>query len=216
MKNSILLLCALAIYLSSFSQTIVDQHVIPYPRLEGNTMLIIKSAWANMTCNVDSYEVIPIGINVDTILVNGYYNYSMVTMPCLAIDTFDISAYATIQVRNIKFVLYAGGVAMDSINHRVIISPLSTIQNQSLENSFTIFPNPTNNYAYIDFDLSKCSDVAIQLFDNQGKLLKKNNYTSLQYGSHSLQFCFSGIENGIYILQILSNDRIINRRIIKQ
>ena len=84
------------------------------------------------------------------------------------------------------------------------------IKDNNNEESVSIYPNPTSNNITIELDASLLKDASIEIYDGIGKLIlsekivtEKNNYKLNAY------------ENGIYTVRILSDNKQIMQRIIK-
>lgn len=77
------------------------------------------------------------------------------------------------------------------------------------KNNISVFPNPTQNKVHIVKDNQ--SPSIIELYSLSGKLLLKEMYSG---NSNSIDL--SKYNSGIYILKIISNDKIVTRQIIKK
>ena len=67
-----------------------------------------------------------------------------------------------------------------------------------------VFPNPMIDYGIIEFDLEQTSDVAIQVFNLQGKQLYNRTWQYLSAGFHQLNLPVNTLTPGTYHL-VLSN-----------
>lgn len=77
------------------------------------------------------------------------------------------------------------------------------------ENNISIFPNPTQDL--IKIIKEDQIPTVIELYDMSGKLLSKNTYNGNYYTIN-----LSSFNSGIYILKLITNDKIITRQIIKK
>jgi hypothetical protein len=76
-----------------------------------------------------------------------------------------------------------------------------------------LFPNPSNDNTNITFNLNNSSDVSIQIFDLQGKLVKTvYNNTKLYVGEHNVNFNISDLQLGTYIVLLNTNSE---RKVVK-
>jgi len=81
--------------------------------------------------------------------------------------------------------------------------------NNKTKNSFTIYPNPANNFISIDKGYSENKNVTIELFNAVGqKLFDKRILTS----SEKIQT--AGFPNGTYLLKLIDNDEVKTYKII--
>lgn len=76
--------------------------------------------------------------------------------------------------------------------------------NEKLENEFKLFPNPANEFLTIDFPLAS----QILIYDLSGKLILRKE---LSAGEQIIST--SSIENGMYLIRLVSNSSIITKRI---
>jgi bilirubin oxidase len=82
------------------------------------------------------------------------------------------------------------------------------ISNLDLENNFSIYPNPTNDYLNINspdnkiFSLNVFNSLGVKIYSSQA--------------SANLKLQTSNFANGIYFIQIKSDNNIITKKIIKQ
>jgi hypothetical protein len=81
------------------------------------------------------------------------------------------------------------------------------------EKNVSIYPNPTKDYIYINFESNTNEYIYIQLYNLEGKLLKNiyqgktlNNYTQISSNT-------SEIPSGIYIVSIQSGSNIYHQKI---
>jgi polyhydroxybutyrate depolymerase len=74
----------------------------------------------------------------------------------------------------------------------------------NLINEFKVFPNPSNNLISIS---NITGNFKFEIYTLKGELIKEGNYNNIP---------ISELENGIYIIKIISDNRIISKRIIKK
>jgi len=94
-------------------------------------------------------------------------------------------------------------------------APVSVENKPDPENNLLIYPNPTTQEITVQFDLLGKQDISINLIN----ILGQNVYSELlknQSGKIVKQLNFSKLPKGIYLLQIMGNDKIINAKIIIQ
>jgi len=78
-----------------------------------------------------------------------------------------------------------------------------------------IYPNPVINDANIDFELIKKTDVAVNVYDINGRLLKEINLGS-QSGKQSMKINTSDLAPGLYILQMRAGKDVTTSKFIKK
>ncbi len=99
-------------------------------------------------------------------------------------------------------------IALDEFCDTVSIS--SSLSYEEFENSFQlkIFPNPANNFIDVETDFEKCY---LSVFDITGKLILKHNIDQ-----DKTRIDISDLANGLYYIRLLTEEKQISRKIIKQ
>ncbi|MEN0048527.1 MAG: T9SS type A sorting domain-containing protein, partial [Bacteroidota bacterium] len=88
---------------------------------------------------------------------------------------------------------------------------LTSVEALALED-FRLYPNPTNAWVNVEFDLSLSNDVELNLFDVVGKA--QNISTSKI--NRGLSLNLENLPSGIYWLQLTLNGKVTTRKIVKQ
>ena len=78
-----------------------------------------------------------------------------------------------------------------------------SIENE-LINELKVFPNPSNKHISISNITGK---FKFEIYTLNGVIVKQGNYNDIH---------ISELENGIYIIKIISDNKIISKRIIKK
>ncbi|MCX6294689.1 MAG: T9SS type A sorting domain-containing protein, partial [Bacteroidetes bacterium] len=99
------------------------------------------------------------------------------------------------------------------------VSAVLTINNVGIsENSNTsslsVYPNPTTNKFTVDFMLSKASPVKINVMNISGQIVYTEEIEALP-GNNKKEISLSKNASGIYYLQLITNNEVINKKIIK-
>lgn len=91
----------------------------------------------------------------------------------------------------------------------------TSIENLSISKRdfFKAYPNPVSSKTYINLNLIKSQYVEISLFDISGKKIKTKN-TFIMNGNQMQTFDVSSINNGIYVIQIKTEEESVSQRII--
>jgi predicted outer membrane repeat protein len=88
----------------------------------------------------------------------------------------------------------------------ILIDPTDGIIEYS--NSFSVYPNPVNSELYIN--TNSANNYSINIFDLSGKLVYSNTFSQ-----SSISINLKDLENGAYIVRIISDDAILNKQIVK-
>jgi|GEM_PF-2529579 len=120
---------------------------------------------------------------------------------------------------------YSGGgntyqailVVMDSTcgTTDTITMPVTTtvgIESSMLDRSLEVFPNPTDGRFRADFSLEGIQDVKIRVLNSLGQIMEERELGKIS-GSYRTDFDLSSQPRGVYILQIQTDDQVVNRRI---
>lgn len=163
-------------------------------------------------------------INYDT--TNNYANYNV---PQVAPDFTNSKASdafftkvnyvgAFTNTNNTSDNWMAGWANFDPVNANyeyVVVPPVDTPTSITLISSFSgarVFPNPANNSATVVVNMTKTGDIAINMVDISGKLVKQIFNGSKTAGSQSFSIDLSSVNTGLYFIAVSSGD---NQKTIK-
>ena len=73
------------------------------------------------------------------------------------------------------------------------------INNKAENNTVSVYPNPVNDFAQIDFTLDKTSQVSFQVFNTLGQKVQNTEATKYTAGNQTIYFNTSSLEQGAYI-----------------
>lgn len=90
----------------------------------------------------------------------------------------------------------------------------------SLENDFqvlSLYPNPSYDIITIQYNMTSANNILIELYDNAGKLVRKLFEGEAEKGYNSFSFSSESenISNGTYTIKLLSGDKVISEKIVK-
>jgi len=88
----------------------------------------------------------------------------------------------------------------------------SGIQNQIIEKSISIYPNPTKSGLSIRFKYLSFKNISILLYDSYGKLLTTRHF--IQTPSVPVQFYLNGYPAGLYYIQFVTNQGTATKKFI--
>ncbi|KMQ66495.1 secretion protein [Chryseobacterium angstadtii] len=110
--------------------------------------------------------------------------------------------------------LYKGTNAqvLEGVQQAYEITTLSVSETTSKQEGILLYPNPVRDYLYIDFTSTPYKGSEYQLFDAQGKLIKKDEISQ----SRS-ELNFSSLPSAVYIIRINQNgENLKTFKIIKK
>ena len=78
-----------------------------------------------------------------------------------------------------------------------------------------VFPNPFNGNTTIAFSTEESTDVNISVYDQTGRLIEVLQEGKLIEGNHKIIWDASGVNKGLYILRLNSDDKVVHQNIVK-
>ena len=76
------------------------------------------------------------------------------------------------------------------------------------------YPNPFNPNTTITFSLAKSGQTILRVFDILGRQVAVLKDEDLSAGQYSIQFDGTKLASGVYIYQLISNDIILNKKMV--
>ncbi len=86
--------------------------------------------------------------------------------------------------------------------------------NQQLISSSSVFPNPATDNCYVTFKMEGAAQVGIELTDISGRAVKNFGKEMSLPGNNSRLLDLSGIAPGSYMINIISGDFKVSRKIV--
>lgn len=125
-------------------------------------------------------------------------------------DTLVADVYSNIYVPEINgdfySIVYDYGCYSDKSN---VIQLVTGISDSSCEDQITIYPNPATSILTLLFP-SNYHQFELTLFDDKGKLIRKQTASG-----NIIQLNISDLTRGIYFIQIVSDNQVTTKKIIK-
>lgn len=98
----------------------------------------------------------------------------------------------------------------------VIETMTSTWTNQALKPSVEIYPNPVSSLATIKLELNESARTIVEMYNLTGQKVADLFDGMTIKGSHYIQWNAQGLEQGVYVLQVRSNDQISKHKVVLQ
>lgn len=93
------------------------------------------------------------------------------------------------------------------------VKPLVGINDYGIEqNLISVYPNPTTNQLYVQFDKPILGEVSFKLFSHLGNLVYQNHSTGNTDLTYSLDM--SELSSGIYFLEVNTTDGKSNKKVV--
>jgi len=84
------------------------------------------------------------------------------------------------------------------------------------QNVFSVFPNPVDNYVTLNLYADKPGTAMLRVIDNAGKPITSKTFT-VTNGNNSVLIDHLGfLPRGIYVIQVMVNNKLYNEKIIKK
>ncbi|PQA94578.1 secretion protein [Chryseobacterium shigense] len=94
----------------------------------------------------------------------------------------------------------ANSQVLEGVQQAYEITTLSASETVSKQEGILLYPNPVRDYLYIDFTSSPFKGSEYQLFDAQGKLIKKDRISQSKS-----ELDLSSLPSSVYIIRINQN-----------
>lgn len=80
---------------------------------------------------------------------------------------------------------------------------------------FSVYPNPALDACFIQLNMSNASSVFVNIYSNDGKLIATKNYGILS-GASTLPVNLDGYANGLYTIELITENDVMTSRFIKE
>jgi len=142
-----------------------------------------------------------------------YFYYNWIIPPDLG--TFDVDMK---NIRVIAFVteelgwseIYTGVELHPT--EKAAVKPVGINEANSLQN-LRVYPNPFKTTATVEFNLTTSTELQVTVFDVTGKAVQNVPTAVYPVGKSAIQIDGSGLETGLYYVNIVSEDNVITRKI---
>ncbi len=101
----------------------------------------------------------------------------------------------------------------ESSQFRTGVSSPSSVEENTIVNTISIYPNPVNDIATLSFTTTEKSKTAINITNILGEIVYNNEIGSLTSGQHIMPISTSGISEGMYFVNLITNNKIITKKI---
>lgn len=111
---------------------------------------------------------------------------------------------------------FGRGVFRDATFHQAVGVPeiYTPTINSSHEINVQVFPNPVQNEANVSINLESSQSVSIQVHDISGRTVKHFELENMPKGNNKFSFDCTGLNSGVYILQVQAGNTVQNSKFI--
>jgi hypothetical protein len=82
--------------------------------------------------------------------------------------------------------------------------------------SFDLYPNPAQNRTTLSYSLNSASNVTLNIFDMNGRMISSLEKGRQSAGLHTQEISLTGLEKGVYMIQIITNSTSQAAKLIVQ
>lgn len=82
------------------------------------------------------------------------------------------------------------------------------------ESNLKVYPNPASSTTTLDYTLTDASNVTLQVYDMNGRLLSSLDKGRQSSGQHSLQMNVQNMKSGVYMIRIITNNSTNTAKLI--
>jgi len=98
---------------------------------------------------------------------------------------------------------------------KIIVNDRTSVGKKMSISSFNVIPNPNSGKFFIEFYANQQAKTTIRIFDMKGEQII-NKYLGLHKGKFSKDFDLEQFSNGVYNLQLIRDNKMLNKIIVIQ
>ncbi|MCK9612929.1 MAG: M4 family metallopeptidase [Bacteroidales bacterium] len=158
----------------------------------------------------------------DSIQIGGTYNPTSASTDPFVTYWINMDSYAgtqftvTFESRNISkdtLLFVMDNAYLDNVGFHQL--SYEGFQDISLDNYINVYPNPVSEQVHIDLFSNTEQQIAIALFDIQGKLVSMKNENAIN-GQNLYKMNLKELPDGLYFIRVTAGTGIYNSKVIKQ
>lgn len=133
-----------------------------------------------------------------------------------SIFTVDLAEGLTIGKYFVRYNIYNVNNPNDSLSFTVKYNEfLSVNENTALiESASDVYPNPTNNHAYVNLNLNSESPVKVQVYNSLGSLIYNGTEQKLAAGKNKVAIDCGNFTSGLYFMSLTAGNSKVTKRLI--
>ncbi|MCD4744823.1 MAG: T9SS type A sorting domain-containing protein [Bacteroidales bacterium] len=107
---------------------------------------------------------------------------------------------------------YGRGIFIDTTYITVGINdPVEIVSNKT---DIKVYPNPVNNNANVSFSLETSTNVIINIYDLNGRIVKSINLNKKERGTHNIPLELNSLTRGTYLLQMIAGENTCSTKFV--
>jgi hypothetical protein len=179
----------------------VDQNFALLP----NTNKLISINTINDTTNWQYYTSNTAGA---TIMFDGFTKVMTIKIPVKPGDTYHVK----IALADGGDYIYDSGIFLKS-HSLTSYGPSMGVSKKPIDNQIKIIGNPTNENSFLEFNTPVSATVSMKLYDYNGRILQEVEPMKYEGGSHRLALKTASLSTGVYTVELLLGDKILNQQV---
>jgi hypothetical protein len=92
---------------------------------------------------------------------------------------------------------------------------LGVNENAALTSSMTVSPNPSFDFAQLNYEIKNSSDVTISIVDLLGQVFYSQSYEKQQPGTHNFNLNLQTFQKGVYFVKVQTDGGVGVKKIVK-
>lgn len=181
-----------------------------YQYVSGQWILVDESAPIDLTATTQFNKWQTAYFSSDLVLEAGNYIWGIAVYGGSLFISIDAASY---QPKATNFIYMAdeaqwyyildGTCGMNLNFYRSDVQGINTIAAAGIE--LNCYPNPASSVTHFDFELTRTSDVEVQIMDVTGKVVLTGNYNNLIAGKQNISMNVRTLEQGMYFYNFTVN-----------
>ncbi|MBZ0181574.1 MAG: T9SS type A sorting domain-containing protein [Melioribacteraceae bacterium] len=138
-------------------------------------------------------------------------------------DPFSYAYPESFYLTEENYIIAVGTSTTTEIGNRWFVSKYSLVTSdiqknlETISNEFALYqnyPNPFNSSTKIKFNIPYSSEVKLNIYDLNGRLISHLLNQNLSQGTYEIEYDATSLSSGIYFYQLQNNKYIISRKMI--
>jgi len=201
-------------YNSAFQDTYALENVL------GGEGSIIQYGTVSASCDGYGTLIIPSGIYTDVVRVR----YTITSTLEVILNSEVISSVNSTEIAYFFFaagipaslltmVEYESDDGVTSTAANMYSGGVLNIENNEIQSSLNVYPNPATDFAFVEFQLDNSQYVSASLFSLDGRVIEQYSAQNFSSGQNKIQLEIPAISSGVYLLQLKTGHITAHRKI---
>lgn len=145
----------------------------------------------------------------DILVMAGHYGGTDEVAFMYAQTTFEQTVIGYTDDGNSFSLLDPGAIIVRLVEKEIVDQ---SINENNVVASTSVYPNPANDVATVNFQLNEVANVSIEVVDYTGKVISTENLGSVSNGAHTVNT--SNVAEGIYFVNLVVNGNVTTNKLV--